>query len=300
MQRYIVLQCYGHQEVFDECTFALLSLWRTYADDALMDGANIVIYTDKPALLAPLKEAGMPIIFEVIDADKIKLWRGAINFVHRVKIEVLLHFCAHYQGVVLYLDTDIVLQSKLTPIWQHIEAGGRYMHVQEGIVGSTQNPVFYKLNRFLASCQHPLVANQQLANKAMWNAGVLGFSTQSLPMLHDVLHFTDSIYPLYPKHIVEQFAFSIYMQQAGTVKAASPYILHYWNLKELRPLLRSFFVHTAKQSMLDVMQQSKAIQIAVLLQEKANFYQNRSVLHKIQKKKWAPTMPHWDALLQQL
>lgn len=300
MQRYIVLQCYGNQEVFDECMFALLSLWRTYVEDASMDGATIVVYTDKPALLAPLQEAGMPITFEVMDAERIKQWRGAINFVHRVKIEVLLHFCAHYQGVVLYLDTDICLQSKLTPIWLHLEDGGRFMHVQEGIVGSTQNPVFFKLNHFLGSCQHPLVANQQLANNAMWNAGVLGFSTQALPMLQDVLQFTDSIYPLYPKHIVEQFAFSIYMQQAGTVKAASPYILHYWNLKELRPLLRSFFMYTAPLPMHHVMQLTTAIQIPVLLQEKANFYQNRSLLHKIQKKKWMPTIPQWEALLQQL
>ena len=99
---------------------------------------------------------------------------------------------------------------------------------------------------------------------------------------------------------MEQFAFSVYFQQAGNVKAAAPYITHYWNLKEVRPLLASFFEHFKNRSWTELVCYSQLIQMPVLMQEKGNFYSNRSIKKALQKVHWLPVQPDWNELSKQL
>ena len=135
---------------------------------------------------------------------------------------------------------------------------------------------------------------------AMWNAGILGFSTKDKSMLDDVLTFTDKHYPKFPKHIVEQFAFSVRFQQTGAIKAASPYIIHYWNMKEVRLLLASFFATFKDRPWNELVRLVDLIQLPVLMQEKVNFLHNRSIMDKLKKMQWQPTIPDWTELMKQL
>jgi hypothetical protein len=134
----------------------------------------------------------------------------------------------------------------------------------------------------------------------MWNAGVLGFSTDHAYLLEDVLAFTDFVYPRFPKHVVEQFAFSLYFQNTSQIHTAHTHIYHYWNLKELRPILLSFFRFFHTNDWDSLVQYSQLIQLPEYLQQKANFYSNRSVIDKLVKKKWLPNIPEWELLVQQL
>jgi hypothetical protein len=115
------------------------------------------------------------------------------------------------------------------------------------------------------------------------------------PLLDDVLRFTDNEYPKFPKHIVEQFAFSVFFSPGG-ISAASPYIIHYWNLKEAGIVLASFFNYFKEKSWGDLVRHSLTVQIPVLMQEKINFYQNRSVFDKLKKENWTPTIPDWNTI----
>jgi hypothetical protein len=135
---------------------------------------------------------------------------------------------------------------------------------------------------------------------AMWNAGVLGFNTRYRYLLDEVLAFTDSEYPAFPKHIIEQFAFSVFFQQTDMVKCAAPYILHYWNLKEARQVLASFFSHFKAKSWDDLVALSGLIQIPVLMQDKINFLMNLGLISKLGSQKWQPQQPDWNELLRQL
>ena len=89
---YIVFQCYGNEGVFHECAFALLSLARIY-NGGLPANTQVWIYTDNPGWFSnTLRNPGIELHFCEVDATRIAKWRGSIDFVHRVKIEVLIDF----------------------------------------------------------------------------------------------------------------------------------------------------------------------------------------------------------------
>lgn len=296
---YIVFLCYGTAGTLEECAFSLLTLSRLYTPAALAQ-TEIWIYTDNAAFFQSFRECNLPLHFRHIDANTIKQWRGSIDFTHRVKIELLKDFTQTRQGNVLYLDSDTVFINRIGKMLEQIQAGKLYMHVMEGRVSDKQNPVLTKLDNYLRKSSTRKVKGQPIHELAMWNAGVLGFNTRYKHLLDEVLKFTDTEYPKFPKHIVEQFAFSVSFQEQDDVKSAAQSILHYWNLKELRPLLYSFFDHFRDKSWDELTQLSQLIQIHVLIQEKANFYRNRSIAGAIQKKQWQPELRNWEELCKQL
>ena len=97
---YIVFQCYGNEGVFHECAYALLSLSRLY-QAGVKCNIEIWIYTDNPGWFEAFKDCTLSLHFRAIDKATINEWRGSIDFVHRVKIEVLKDFCKDKKGNVL-------------------------------------------------------------------------------------------------------------------------------------------------------------------------------------------------------
>lgn len=296
---YIVFQCYGNEAIFHECAYALLSLSRLY-DGKSPGNTQVWIYTDNAAWFSTFKDIGLQLHFSNLNTDIITKWRGTIDFVHRVKIEVLKDFTNDKQGNVLYADTDVVFTRPIDEMMQGISNGKLYMHVMEGVVSSRCNPIFTKLDAYLREYTPMQVNGKPLWDLCMWNAGVLGFHTRYRYLLDEVLTFTDSEYPRFPKHIVEQFAFSVFFRQAGDIKTAAPYILHYWNLKEARTALASFFNYFSGNSWNELCRYSQLMQMPVLMQEKVNFFQNRDITDKLLKKLWQPADIDWKEMLTEI
>ena len=290
---YIVMQCYGNTGVFYECVYALLSLARLYEAGGL-DDTQIWIYTDNPSLFAQLTHCRLPLHIRKIDALLIKQWRGQIDFVHRVKIEVLLDFTKEREGNILYLDTDIVFTQRIAYLWERLSDGLLLMHTMEGVIGGKANPLFVKLAAHLNS--HPALTTNVQKPLTMWNAGVLGLNTRHRHLLEEVLQFTDTFYPPFPKHIAEQFAFSLKFGEAGDIKIAAPYFIHYWNLKEAREVLGSFYNHFKHYGWDDMVRYSSLIQLPALMQDKVNFLANRTIAGKLLKEQWVPPVYDWEAL----
>jgi len=263
-----------------------------YRERALPADTELWIYTDNADWFKGF-DIPLPLHYRSLDPATLKAWRGSIDFVHRVKIELLRDFTAAHQGNILYVDTDVVFTAPIDAMLQAIGGGALYMHVPEGIVSVGHNPVLRKLHKHLKQHNHDTINGVRLYDLPMWNAGVLGLSTSYTPVLEKVLAFTDREYPLFPKHIVEQFAFSVYFAEAGNIHPASPYILHYWNLKEARLVLSSFFKRYKALSWQALVDKFHVLQLPVLMQEKAGYYQNRSVIAKLLKKQWKPGEPEW-------
>lgn len=299
-KRFLVFQAYGHEAVLRECAFALLTFLHHHPQG--IDELEIWIYTDNCDFFKPY-ETALPLRYRKVDASDIKRWRGNIDFVHRVKIEVLRDFVQDHQGSILYMDTDVCFLRSTTRVFEGIEAGRRYMHVQESLLRDNANPIIRKLNAFLSK-NTPLKWGERAQNisqdTAMWNAGVLGFQSKDTKLLDDVLLFTDDVHQRFPKHVVEQFAFSLIFQEAGPVFAASREIMHYWSLKEMRTYLDSFFRHFADRSVEELARLSQLIQLHVPMQDRGSFYLNRSPLGKIRRVQWQPLIPDWAALEKQM
>ena len=296
---YLVMQCYGNEGVFLECAFALLSLSRLY-EPAELANVQIWLYTDKPEWFNRFKDSPLDLHFRQLDQATISAWRGAINFVHRIKIEVLLDFTQDKTGNIIYTDTDVVFTHKIENLWSDLSAGAVAMHMMEGRIVDEGNPIFKKFNKFLHSANAPApIKGQPLYNYYMWNAGLLGFNTTKRHLLKEVLTFTDEQFPKFPKHIIEQFAFSVAFQQEGNLKSALPYVLHYWNMKEARIIFGSFFNHFSNCSWQDLVKFSGMIQIYDLVLQKIRFEYNRSFTEKLTNKHWQPEPYNWEELVKQ-
>lgn len=300
MHNHIVFQAYGNDSNLQECLFALLSFSALHPLG--IPGTLVHIYTDRQEWFE-VQQIPMPISYHRLDAARLKDWRGNIDFVHRVKIALLQELAAQVKGNILYLDSDTCFLQSLDQILQRIANGELFMHISEGRLSDEPNPVIRKLNRFLRA--HPGLTGYGVQGiippeTEMWNAGVLGFTTDKKKLLADVLDFTDQVYPPFSKHVVEQFAFSYFMSQAGTIHSASAAILHYWNFKEFRRYLDSFTDYCKGKSWEEKVRLSALLQVPALLQEKLSFYMNRSIAAKLAGAHYVPRIPDWKEMEKQL
>lgn len=157
---------------------------------------------------------------------------------------LLLDLCQRTTGYIIYTDTDVVFKLSPTSLFEGIAQGKHFMHTCEGLMSPGANLILRKAHRYFMakkSLVSPVIPAYFSKSMSMWNAGVLGFRSEDIQLLQKALQLTDSLYADYRKHIVEQFAFSYVLQEAGQLYAAEHCIHHYWNFKEFRPVLKAFF-----------------------------------------------------------
>ena len=230
---FVVFQAYGLEDILNEALVAIASIYKV---TNVENRPQIVVFTDSESYLSSF----LPAEIKYIDTPKFKWeeWKGSACFVHRAKIEMLRNFCEDHIGNVLYCDTDTYFLSNPSSLFYQISEGNVLMHLDEGMLKDSENLVFRKVGKFLANYQYKghFISTQT----HMWNAGVLGFKTANKEMLDEVLELSDDLYSAYPKHVMEQFAFSICFGKK-TRLACDETIFHYWDFKEYRNLLRDFF-----------------------------------------------------------
>lgn len=242
MAQYLVYQAYGHTDILHECLYSLYSFAATGSD------AQVVIYTDQQVYMEAHLPANISVVFRPVDTARIRAWRGGHDFVHRFKVMMLRDFCStlNREDEILYVDTDVTFTAPVREIFEDIHTGSLYMHTCEGNIRKPghKNLVFKKLAAYMSSGAPG--AARIPSGQDMWNAGVLGFRAADAALLDEVLAFTDAVYPEYPKHIVEQLAFSVvFSHQKRALRASDQQIFHYWNFKEFRAVLRAFFAQPA-------------------------------------------------------
>ena len=244
MPHTLIYQAYGLPGIRLEAAYSILSAYA--AGGGTPGGIRIVVYTDAPVEFEQVLGYLPEVEYRLIAPAQWQQWRGSIDFVHRVKIEVLRHAAAHYPGRLLYLDTDTVFERPPAEVLGWLAAGPRLMHLAEGTLshGSYLNRKigrYLRRHGFASTCGGPAIGPAT----PMFNAGVLGLQPTDGPLLAQVLCLTEELYRFYPKHVMEQLAFSAVLAAAGPVREAAPGIFHYWNLKEARPLLAAFFARHA-------------------------------------------------------
>ncbi len=268
MADYLIYQAYGNPAILNEALFSLLSYLRQAGEST----AQILVYTDHPAHFQSVLSEAPAVRYIRIEPAQWQEWRGEINFVHRVKIKVLQHAAAHYAGNLLYVDTDTVFLKPPTEIFAAIARQERFMHIGEGRL-CDGNPLNRKINRALRQDAGGMaLAGAPVApDTRMYNAGVLGFRSTDAPLLAEVLTLTERLYRLYPKHVMEQLAFSVVLARAGMVREAAPWVYHYWNLKEIRPVLGTLFTKTPGQTLAAWQARAASLHVPTLAEGKASF-----------------------------
>lgn len=255
----IIYQAYGIKAIIHETKYSLLSLLRVCTTQDLQN-LMIVIYTDSMEEFSLFESAFPHFILKPIDQKIINEWRGEINFVHRVKIKVIQDFCAWHQGKFLYIDSDTYFLKNPLPIFEKIDHQMIPMHILEGSLKS-KGVLMKKLNRFFSSFEFLINGVEQKlpSDVMMWNAGVIGLNTKDVYLVDAALEYTDIWHAAYPKHVMEQLAFSFVFQRARTVIPTDDYIYHYWSFKEFRTILAAFFAKYHAASLEELVAKSSNI-----------------------------------------
>lgn len=215
----IVYQAYGATDILNQTIFSIASLLKKAEHDI-----KVIIYTDRKMDLENFFQQDSRVLFEEITKEQINAWRGKINFVHRVKIEVLKDCGKKYPGDLIYLDGDTYFLDDPEEIFALISDEYSIMHTAEGSLEEGKDILARKIYWFAKK-------NGIGIDTVMWNAGVIGLSESNKKLFDPVLQMTDQIYKLYPKHIMEQLAFSYHLQKNTTIMPADGIVYHYWDQK---------------------------------------------------------------------
>ncbi|AYA37280.1 hypothetical protein D3Y59_09580 [Hymenobacter oligotrophus] len=235
---YLIYLAHGPAELRSEALYSLLSYFRA----APVAPAQVLIYTDAPEAFRQVLGERPGVLYPSVMEAEWRAWRGSANMVYLLKIGVLEHAAAHYPGNLLFVDTDTIWQRDPTPIFEQIGQGARFMHDNEGLL-ATGNTLSRKVYRHLKGHTFQTGAYQVQVTPAtlLFNSGVIGFRSHEATLLRDVMQLAEQLYATYHKHMMEQLAFSMRFAVDGPVQEAKPYVVHYWNLKEVRPTLAALF-----------------------------------------------------------
>jgi len=265
MANYLIYQAYGSPDILNEALFSILSYLRQPA------GATVLVYTDNAAHFRAVLGELAGVVYVPIEPAQWRAWRGDIDFVHRVKIMVLQHAAAHYAGNLLYVDTDTLFTQSPAEIFEALSQGQRFTHVSEGRLNDG-NALNRKINRVLQTHDMPALVGGPIApTTQMYNAGVLGLRSTDALLLAEVLALTEQLYRHYPKHVMEQLAFSVVWARSGPVQEAAPWVYHYWNLKEIRPVLGVLLTPQPGRSLADWQARVALLDVPALAEGKARF-----------------------------
>jgi len=219
------------------------------------DAIKVLIYTESPdfftAVLPP------EIHYRVLDSQQIHEWKGASNYVYRLKTKVLQEVCTHYSGQFLFVDTDTVFLKNALPLFEEIKKGKLLLDACEGKLIDNPGGIARKTRTFLKqhstfsipSDDESIYIDEQFI---AWNSGTIGFTNAIANTLVQVEELIDVLYAKSKLFVVEQIALSYYFQKKQQPLATEDYIYHYWNFKEFRPVLKAFFDYHKPKFLLEL------------------------------------------------
>jgi hypothetical protein len=225
----LVYQAYGRPDIIRQSLFSILTFLRYGLKE------KVLVYTDHENIVRDFFAGQSTVEVVPVTMDQVALWRGKIDFVHRVKIEILLDATKRTKDSLFYLDGDTVFLKDPKDLMIQVTPGQSVMHVMESRLDKAQDPLTKKIANFCRRETFPMKRGIVAIpmQTEMWNAGVIGLHESRTQQLDKILELTDSAYTKYQKHVIEQLAVSYYLQSIGKVVAAEPWVLHYWSNKEL-------------------------------------------------------------------
>lgn len=235
----LLLQAYGGPRHLRQARFCLLTFqhWALRAAEP----PRVLVYTTRPEEFAG---TGDNVETVPVSEEQLARWRGAIDFVHRIKLEVLLDALARRPGRLLYVDGDTWFPVDPAALFARIAPGRTLMRVSEGPFSNRSNGIQRKMHRFVTRHAFALPGGETVripGETEMWDAGVIGIHSDDRPLVARALALTDAMYPLYPKHVIEQSAVSYVLQTSTALGATGDDVEHYWrSAKELEPRIAEF------------------------------------------------------------
>ena len=231
----LLFLAYGSKEVKQQTLFSICSALFNANYKSLSPLTNkIVVYTDDIAYFQSFFGVIPLVEYRAIDALQIKEWRGAIDFVHRVKLQILKDYFKQNTGKLIYSDGDTLFLSSFVELFSTISKDCSLMHCLEGRLDEDYNTVCKKIRKFVEGKKWSLNGTQVEISPSvqMWNAGVIGISDFLSFSIDGMIELTDQLYSRYQKHVMEQLSVSYLLQTQTSVVGVQEEVFHYYFAKE--------------------------------------------------------------------
>lgn len=237
----IVYQAYGRKDIIQQVLLSVSSLKMFYPQEIPFE---IEIYTDQKASIESFFRSEKTVSIIEFTHDQLKEWRGEIQFVHRVKLEILKLASRNLKGPLIYLDGDTVFRSAPNELFSEISSRISLMHIRESSLKEGKDLLTRKIAKFVKGKTFKLSEGllQIPSDTEMWNAGVIGVAPDNTKWFSNMIEMTDVLYSRYQKHVMEQLAVSYYLNRETQVLPSDDVIHHYWDQKpEFDQAIASYF-----------------------------------------------------------
>lgn len=232
MSKNIVYLVHGGKKFYDQARLSILTLLDQLFKQARED-YRVVVYCDKPHLLPQHEFVGsVP-----ITPEQIQRWRGPLDFVHRVKLEVFRDAVSRFSDPFIFVDCDTrwlrLPGAEFDALSAPLEAGRKpvfYMHMNDGEISATFYPHYFRhLNRHAAVQLAPWAV--KTGPWQMWNSGVIGIAPQVAGrFFDDALAMADLLFlDLRPRIFSEQCALALLAATRFDVRPFDHCLHHYWD-----------------------------------------------------------------------
>lgn len=230
----LVLQTFGSEKEYRRAILTVLSYY-AYKQNFAAE-TKTLLFTDNPTYFEAYVK-GLPVEYVSLTPEKIKAMRGAINFLHRMKIAVIEEAFRISKGNLLYADSDTFFTADPSPLLNQLTPATSFMHLREYTFESMRQfalpagETFHAFLKLIESKSFHLSDGSEITispQEASWNAGVMLFHPSHARFIPDVYALTDQFYPPTRNHASEQYAFSILLQRHTNLRACDSVIYHYW------------------------------------------------------------------------
>jgi len=228
------MQSFGREYEYRRAILAILSFY-AHVSKPLQE-TRVILFTDNPDYFKPFL-SDLPVHYNLLGPEKIRAMRGAIDFLHRMKIAVIEEAFALVNDDLLYLDSDTFFVGDPTPKMAELDTGVSFMHLCEYSFDTLQDAELPAGESFRAIYSLITKRSFQLADGSSfsitpaqysWNAGVMFLHRSVAGFLPDVYVLTDQLYPPTHNHASEQYAFSVILQNRVALRACDDVVYHYW------------------------------------------------------------------------
>jgi hypothetical protein len=276
MNKLIVGQSFSRESEYRRCIFSFLTA-ATHLGKKKAD-VTFLLFTDHPAFFENWFQ-GLNIQYVELNGEKMKSFRGEIDFLHRMKIASIEEaFKLFPEHTLLYVDSDTFFLDDAMKCFDRVSTDTALMHMKEyefSFLKTLLAPhwkTFQDFYRLISTSTFQLTNGKSVRvqdSDESWNAGVICLHPSQKHFLDDVYVLTDQFFPPTQHHASEQFAFSIILQKRVELLPCQDVIYHYW--------------YRVKKRVMDEFLSGHAF----LAMERADLYQKIKVLSKI-----LPSLPN--------
>lgn len=231
----LVTQSFGREYEYRRAILTILSYY-----SCTKEAMPTLLFTDQPEYFKPYLNS-YPVQYVLLTPEKIKLMRGEIDFLHRMKIALIEEAFEKASTNILYADSDTFFLKSPQEFMDKISVNQSYMHIHEYVFNAVRNmslPAGRFVRKFIEYIETenisiPHTSIRINASMSSWNAGVMLIALENKTCIPDVYALTDLFYKASQSHASEQYAFSIMLQTLGNLDPVDSVIYHYWyNVKK--------------------------------------------------------------------